>query len=107
ANPLRRSLRVTSRNLGTGFDLRLRFPRPVYYLTPNERRFEALLAGAVVGSCSDCWPACLAMAGYATTLPGPEKENRTDATFLVTAKGWTDPQPFATQERRAQDAGRH
>lgn len=102
ANPLRRSLRVTSRNLGAGFDLRLRFPRPVYYLTTEERRFSTLLAGAVVGSCWDCWPASLALAGYATTLPGPEQKERVDATFLVTATGWTDPQMITSPERRPQ-----
>lgn len=30
-NPLRESLRVTAHSVGPGFDLRLRFPRPIYF----------------------------------------------------------------------------
>ena len=38
-NALRRSLRVTAHSLGKGFDLRLRFPRPVYYVSAEQKRF--------------------------------------------------------------------
>jgi hypothetical protein len=63
-NPLRTGLRVMAHSVGSGFDLRLRFPRPVYF----ERR--------------------------------DGKQPGYDPTFLLTATGWNDNQPFVTAERR-------
>jgi hypothetical protein len=100
-NPLRKSLRVTAHSLGGGFDLRLRFPRPVYYSSPEEKRFNVLLAGAVVGAPSECWLASLTMAAYASTQPVSAGSEEDPTFLLTTAKGaWNDPQPFMTLERR-------
>jgi hypothetical protein len=37
-NPLRQSLRVTARSVGQGFDLRMRFARPVYFESKDGRK---------------------------------------------------------------------
>ncbi len=63
-NPLREALRVTAHSVGQGFDLRLRFPRPVY--------FEPI-------------------GGQTPTF---------EPTFLLTASGWNDDQPFVVRGRR-------
>jgi hypothetical protein len=63
-NPLREGLRVMAHSVGSGFDLRLRFPRPVYF---KARKGKAL--------------------GY-------------EPTFLLSASGWNERQPFPTPERR-------
>jgi hypothetical protein len=61
-SPLRQGLRVTAHSVGSGFDLRLRFPRPVYYRPPGGKK-----------------PAY-------------------EPTFLLTAPGWNEKQPFLTRE---------
>lgn len=63
-NPLRESLRVTAHSVGEKFDLRLRFPRPIY--------FE----------------------------PAKGEKPKFEPTFLLTANGWNDAQPFAVGGRR-------
>ena len=62
-NPLRKGLRVMAHSVGSGFDLRLRFPRPVYF----EARGKKL--------------------AY-------------EPTFLMTATGWNERQPFPSREHR-------
>jgi hypothetical protein len=63
-NPLREALRVTAHSVGKDFDLRLRFPRPVY--------FE----------------------------PVAGQTPKFEPTFLLTANGWNDEQPFVVGGRR-------
>src|SRR5262249_61838222 len=63
-NPLREGLKVMAHSVGSGFDLRLRFPRPVYFKPPKGKKPLA------------------------------------EPTFLLTAPGWNDRQPFPTRERR-------
>jgi hypothetical protein len=64
ANPLHEALRVTAHSVGQGFDLRMRYPRPVYY--------EVMSSGRL----------------------------KHDPTFLLTATGWNEDNPFPTRERR-------
>jgi hypothetical protein len=96
ANRLREALRVTAHSVGKGFDLRVRFPRPIYYEPVTEVRPAAIAAalgslGAVPG-----WGSFPAAAGLLAGRRAPF-----DPTFLLTAPGaWNDPQPFPVRGRR-------
>jgi hypothetical protein len=78
ANPLRDSLRVTSRSVGGDFDLRIRFPRPVYY-DPLPQWFPATETASSMGLLASPLNAGPLLA--AAQLP---RCTRTDVSFQAT-----------------------
>jgi hypothetical protein len=83
-NPVRAGLRTTARSVGPAFDLRLRFPRPIYY--DPYAKYGPLYLGA--------GPALrLVLAEL------PDRRPAHDPVFLLTAEGWNDDRPYATRER--------
>jgi hypothetical protein len=97
ANQLRQGLGVLAHSVGSGFDLRLRFPRPVYFgPNPAAVDFASLTANA------DSLPGALTSLVQRYYLPVPESVFAlpgTDPVFLVTAEGWNEAQPFVTRGR--------
>jgi hypothetical protein len=97
-NPLRESLRVTAHSVGAGFDLRIRFPRPVYY-DPVKPWVPAAEAAGDFGLL-----ALPMSAGPLAVTARPPRRARTDAAFQAT--GYFDAaQPWAPPAQVASTAG--
>jgi hypothetical protein len=99
-NPVREGLRVTAHSIGKGFDLSVRFPRPIYYEPATEARPAA--AAAALGTLGG--PGQGSFLAAASLLAGRRPRAGSapfDPTFLLTAPGaWNDDQPFPTRSRR-------
>src|SRR5262249_46361215 len=94
-NPLRESLRVTAHSIGAGFDLRIRFPRPVYYdpVKPRVPVSEAASAFGLLASPPNVGPLAVT-----ASLP---RQTRTDTAFQATgyfdaARSWAPPTQVAS-----------
>jgi hypothetical protein len=93
-NPLRDSMRVTAHSAGKDFDLRVHFPRPVFYdpVKPWLPPMEAASGIGLLGAPLNAGPLALA-----TALP---RKARTDAVFLATGyhdgtQPWSQPAQIA------------
>jgi hypothetical protein len=92
-NRLREALRVLAHGVGDGFDLRVRFPRPVYF-GPD----PAALDYADLVATANSLPGALSGLARKYYFAAPESSLRApavDPVFLVTAEGWNEEQPFA------------
>jgi hypothetical protein len=94
-NPLRESMHVTAHSIGAGFDLRIRFPRPVYYdpVKPWVPAAEAASAFGLLASPPNVGPLAVT-----ASLP---RQARTDAAFQATgyfdaARPWAPPAQAAS-----------
>jgi hypothetical protein len=94
-NKLREALRVTAHSVGQGFDLRLRFPRPVYF----EPMAHPVLSASTVGLLAAPGGSGAFLAS-AALFPGRSERVAEEPTFLLTANGWNSDRPFALDGRR-------
>jgi hypothetical protein len=97
-NGLREGLRVLAHSVGEGFDLRVRFARPVY-LGPN----PAALDYACLTATATSLPGALTALAQKYYFPAPESclaAPAADPVFLVTAEGWNEEQPFSPSTTR-------
>ncbi len=99
-NELGESLRLTSRLADSRLDIRLPYPRPVYFdpdggsLGRLQKMFGATVAYAPVGG--------LALAPALYLKPDEEPAARSRGAFLFSSdKSWNDDHPFPTGERPA------
>jgi hypothetical protein len=99
-NLLRESMRLASRSVGKNLDLPVRYPRPVYFDTEQERNRQVQQALAALACVPG--PGVLPAVDWAALLAAGKqsRSHATGATFMMTSRAsWNEAQPFSTDER--------
>jgi hypothetical protein len=99
--PVRSSLKLTARSFGKSLpaELRLRHPRPVYYV---RFRVPPEAAAAAVAALAFASPLAPYQAAALLESRAGEKEDRSAVILMTDAASWNEDQPFPTEKRTPQ-----
>jgi len=103
SNRIRDSLRLIARGLGKGeaLDIRIRPPRPVYYLPPEPPRLRPLAVAALASPAQLNWATLtLSLTAWQQSLDVAAEQLAMDPVFLMTSpQSWNEDQPFPSEGR--------
>jgi tetratricopeptide (TPR) repeat protein len=103
SNRIHAGIRLTARGLGKeeALDIRIRAPRPVYYVPPEPPSLRPLAGAVVTSPAQPTWPGLtLSLAALRQSLDTAAEQLPVDPVFLMTsAQSWNEDQPFPTEGR--------
>ncbi|MGH7169698.1 MAG: hypothetical protein ACRELG_05405, partial [Gemmataceae bacterium] len=103
SNRIRAGLRLLARGLGKeeALDLRIRVPRPVYYVPPEPPTLRPLALAALASPAQPNWATLtLSLTALRQSLDVAAGQLPVDPVFLMTSpQSWNEDQPFPTEGR--------
>jgi tetratricopeptide (TPR) repeat protein len=103
SNRIRAGIRLTARGLGKeeALDIRLRHPRPIYYVPPEPPSLRPLAGAAWASPAQPSWTGLtLSLAALRQSLNTAAEQLPVDPVFLMTSpQSWNEDQPFPTEGR--------
>jgi len=102
-NRIRASIRLMARGLGKeeALDIRIRAPRPVYYVPPEPPSLRPLAVAALAAPAQPHWTtAALSLIALQQSLNTAAEQLPMDPVFLMTSpQSWNEDQPFPLEGR--------
>jgi|GEM_PF-284441 len=102
-NRIRAALRLMARGLGKeeALDIRIRDPRPVYYVPPEPPSLRPLAVASLAAPAQPNWTALmLSLSALQRALDTAAEQLPMDPVFLMTSpQSWNEDQPFPTDGR--------
>jgi hypothetical protein len=103
SNRIRSAIRLTARGLGKeeALDIRIRDPRPIYYMPPEPPSLRPPAIGALASPAQPNWATLtLSLASLRQSLNAAAQQLPADPVFLMTSpQSWNEDQPFPTEGR--------